>query len=150
MVAEKVVNEPIRRPLRLERAPWDALDDSFAARIPFDHPAGHVDDLQRLCAAGRASAHRLIVDDRRIGVAVIQVEEARFRELVVVAVFSSSDAPISFELAQACEALARAEGCISIRFHTCRESAARFAAAHLGYRLTEIVMRKAIAPTPHE
>ena len=52
--------------------------------------------------------------------------------------------PITDEIGRACEALARAEKCTSLRFHTCRRAMARFAVEKFGYRISEIVMRKTL------
>jgi len=52
--------------------------------------------------------------------------------------------PITDEIGRACEALARAEKCTCLRFHTCRRAMARFAVEKFGYRISEIVMRKTL------
>lgn len=133
------------RRLRLERTPWDAVDDAYQARIPFDAPAAHADTLSRLVAAGAAAKHTLLVDGVRRGMVVTQVEQHARRELLVIACFCEGPDPMSDEIAAAVEALARAERCVSIRFHTIREAAARWAAERHGYRLTELVMRKTLS-----
>lgn len=127
----------------LERAPWDAIDDEFQARIPFDSPHESADLLARLVREGSATSHRLMHDGRRVGLVITRVDEGNTgRELVLVAAYCDAEAPLSREIADAVEALARAERCASIRFHTVRPAAARYAVDQYGFRLTELVLRK--------
>jgi cytosine/adenosine deaminase-related metal-dependent hydrolase len=130
--------------LLLNRAPWDAIASEWERQIPFDDPAAHTDGLSRLVMSGAANCYHVVKDGERIGIVVTKVEESAARELVVVAIYSASPEPISPQLAEAIEDLARAESCISIRFHTIRAAAARYAAERHGYRLTELVMRKSL------
>lgn len=135
--------------LILDRGPWDAIDEAFAAKIPFDSPHESKDLLRRLVAAGQSTAHRLTHEGKRIGLLVTRCEDGNDgRELVCQAVFMDSPdgLPLTRPFADACEALARAEGCNVLRFHTCRPQMARFAADHYGYRASEIVMRKTLPP----
>ena len=132
--------------LLLRRAPWDAVDSSFAARIPFDSPSQTTDDLVRRVRDGVAVSHQLIHNGSRCGLVITEVEHGSAgRELVVVSAFSDSPEPLSDALAEAMEAIGRAEQCVSIRFHTIRPAAARYAAERHGFRLTELVMRKTLS-----
>lgn len=137
--------------LILERAPWDHIDDDFAKRIPFDSPHESADILARAVAAGESTAHQLHYKGSRIGILVTRVEAGNIgRELVCQAVFMDDPqgVPLTREFADACEALARAEQCVTLRFHTCRPAMARFACEHYGYRITELVLRRDIPPAP--
>ena len=129
----------------LARAPWDAIDDAFQALIPFDSPHESADLLARMVREGSATHHRLVHEGRRVGLIVTRCEQGSAgRELVLIAAFCASEQPLSAEIAEAVESLARAEGCASIRFHTVRPAAARYAAEHYGFRLTELVLRKTL------
>ena len=137
--------------LILERGPWDYVDDTFAARIPFDSPHESRDLLARMVREGTSTAHRLVVDGRRCGLLVTRCEDGnQGRELVCQAVFLDhpADDPLTKPFADACEALARAEGCNVLRFHTCRPAMARFACENYGYRVSEIVLRRTLPPLP--
>lgn len=133
--------------LILERAPWDKVDDSFAAQIPFDSPHESADLLRRMVAAGQSTAHQLHHNGKRVGLLVTRCEEGNMgRELVCQAVFMADPEgiPLTREFAEACEALALAEGCCVLRFHTCRPQMARFACENYGYRISEIVLRRTL------
>jgi hypothetical protein len=135
--------------LLLDRAPWDAIDDSFAARIPFDSPHESSDLLRRMVAAKTSTAHRFILDGQRAGLLITRIEEGTAgKELVCQAMFAETPdgLPITELIGAACENLARLEGCNCLRFHTCRPQMARFAADRFGYRLSELVMRKTLSP----
>lgn len=138
--------------LRLARAPWDAACDAFAARVPFDAPTEHRDGLRRECAEGRATCWKLAdATGRELGMIVTRVETEAARELVLVAIFADTppdSPPLTSAIATLCEDLARRCGCQSIRFHTSRPAVARVAAEQHGFRLAEMVMRKAITPAP--
>lgn len=135
--------------LILDRGPWDAIDEDFAARIPFDSPHESKDLLRRLVTSGKSTAHRILTPSgERIGLLVTRIEEGNEgRELVCQAVFMDSPdcQPLTRQFAEANEALARAEKCTCLRFHTCRPQMARFAADNYGYRASEIVMRKTLS-----
>lgn len=137
--------------LILDRGPWDAIDEAFAAKIPFDSPHESKDLLRRLVEKGISTAHRLLTPTgQRIGLLVTRCEDGNEgRELVCQAVFMETPdpmQPLTRQFADACESLARAEGCNVLRFHTCRPQMARFAADNYGYRASEIVMRKTLQP----
>ena len=135
--------------LLLERAPWDAVDSEFERRIPFDSPHESAGLLQRMVAEGTAHVHRFIRNGERIGLLVTRIDDGNLgREFVCIAMFAETadGRPITAEIGRACEALARAEGCTCMRFHTCRPAMARFAVEHFGYRVSEIVMRKTLSP----
>lgn len=144
-----------RARLLLQRCPWDAIDSAFEQRIPFDEPSENADLLSRMVREGRATRYRL--DDKesgeRIGSLIVRVEEGSAgRELVAVAAFVCDSArraqawsvTSSALLADALDALARAEGCCSIRIHTVRPGMARIACDDHGYRVSEIVLRKTV------
>lgn len=129
----------------LERIEWDALATEHEGKIPFDASAEHTDELRRQVAAGTSTACAILRDGQRIGLAVVRVEEDRAREFVIVAVFCDTppgSRPLTHELQDALEAMARAQACQTIRFHTIRPAAVHLAATAYGYRLAEVVMRK--------
>lgn len=141
-------DEQVISGLLLRRAPWDATDDDFAARIPFDSAAASADELRQQIATGESQAAQIHHDGRRVGLLVTRVENLRDgrREFVLVAAFAESTEPLTPQIAAAVETLARAEACTSIRFHTVRPAAARLAVEAHGYRLAEVVMRKPLPP----
>lgn len=126
----------------LQRGPWDTISQAFEKLIPFDSTVDHADELGRQIAAGVSTAHNIVHEGKRVGITITRVEEGKTRELVLVAVYCGAAVPLSREIAEAVEAMARAEKCDSIRFHTVRPAAARFAADEYGFRCAEIVMRK--------
>lgn len=132
--------------LLLERAPWDAIASEYENRIPFDSPHERPDVLRRMVTEGRATLHQVLDRDReQIGILVTRVDVGTAgRELVIVAVCArgKSAVPISPQFAEAFDALARAEQCCTIRFHTMRHNLARLACEQYGYRITEIVLRR--------
>lgn len=133
--------------LLLARTPWDASDEAFAAKIPFDSPHESKDLLARLVKSGAATAHAFMWEGQRVGVLITRVEEGNMgRELVCMAMFGAtpSGEPMTAEIGRACEALARAEKCCCLRFHTCRPAMARYACEVAGYRISEIVCRKTL------
>ncbi|HQF38263.1 MAG TPA: hypothetical protein PK322_04010 [Opitutaceae bacterium] len=133
--------------LLLELAPWDAADEADAAKIPFDSPHESRDLLTRMVREGKATAHRFMWDGQRCGVLVTRVETGNMgRELVCMAMWGQTPdgEPMTAEIGRACEALARAEGCVCLRFHTCRPAMARYACEQAGYRISEIICRKAL------
>jgi hypothetical protein len=135
--------------LLLERAPWDAIDDAYASKIPFDCPHESADLLRRMVSDHTSTAHRFVLDGRRAGLLITRVEAGTAgKELVCQAMFAETadGLPITELIGDACEGLARAEGCNCLRFHTCRPQMARFAADRFGYRLSELVMRKTLLP----
>ncbi|MGH8016971.1 MAG: hypothetical protein ACREIA_01565 [Opitutaceae bacterium] len=126
-----------------DRLPWHAIDSEFESRIPFDSPHESRDYLQRLVNSGIATRHRLVKESETVGIVITHVETGSLgRELVCIAAYSDSRAPLTDELFEAMELLARAERCVSIRFHTVRAALVRRAAEDMGYRVSEIVMRK--------
>jgi hypothetical protein len=131
--------------LLFERGPWDAIDSEFEKRIPFDEPSAHEDCLRRQVETGEAAAHRIIYEGKRVGLVVTKIEEDAAREFVIVAIFCDAPVPLSREIQAACYRLAQESKCISMRFHTVRPAAARIAADEYGYRLTEVIMRKAVS-----
>lgn len=134
----------------MARAPWDALDDAYAARIPFDSPAEHRDLFRRECNAGRAACYHLHdAAGARCGIIICRVEEAAERELVLMGIYAETadGVPLTGQISGLCDDLARAERCTSIRFHTIRPAVARAAVAFHGFRLTELVMRRAVTLT---
>lgn len=132
-----------RGAILLRSAPWDALDDEFAARIPMDSPHESADLLARMVAEKSATAHRMLIDGKRIGLMVTRVEPGSIgRELVVIAAFAAAPGvAILPQVFDAADSLARHERCVSIRFHTARHGLAN-QAPDFGYRLTELVFRK--------
>lgn len=131
--------------LLFERAPWDSVDASYAARIPMDSPHESADLLARMVQSGDVTPFRITFGPERVGLLLVRVEEGSLgRELVVVSAFMQrgDGHPLSREFAAAIEELAAKEGCNVIRFHTVRPGAARLAAEEFGYRITEIVLRK--------
>lgn len=145
------LDEKVISGLLLRRAPWDATDDEFAARIPFDSAAASADELKQQIASGESHAAQIHHDGQRVGLLVTRIETLRDgrREFVLVAAFADSTAPLTPQIASAAESLALAENCNSIRFHTVRAAAARLAAEAYGYRLAEVVMRKPLNTSPN-
>lgn len=133
--------------LLMRRAPWSDIDDSFAQKIPFDSPTEHRDFFRLECEAGRAASYGLFdTAGRRCGLLVCRVEEAAGRELVLLGIYAEAKdgQPLTGQIAGLCDDLARAERCTSIRFHTIRPAVARAATAFHGFRLTELVLRRAV------
>lgn len=132
-----------RGAILLRSAPWDALDDTFAARIPMDSPHESADLLARMVADKSATAHQILKDGERIGLLITRVDVGTLgRELVVIAAYSAaSGVSILPQIIDAADALARHEQCVSVRFHTARHGLAN-EAPKFGYRLTELVFRK--------
>jgi hypothetical protein len=126
------------------RAPWDAIDTEFMKRIPFDDPAEFEDCLCREVQSGKAESLRILHDGKRVGIAVIRIEEEAAREMVICAIFCDAPVPLSREIQTALHLIAKDRKCVSMRFHTVRPAAARLAAEEYGYRLSEIVMRRAV------
>jgi hypothetical protein len=133
--------------LILTRGPWDSIDDKFADEIPFDSPHESADLLRRLVQSGQSLAYHILNDGERIGLLVARFESGDLgREMVCQAIKIDNpnpEKPLALDWSSACESIARAEGCYSLRFHTCRPQMA-IIAANQGYRASEIVMRKEI------
>lgn len=136
--------KPLNGRLRLDRVPWDSLAAEHYRRIPMDSPAEHAGTLEREVIEGRAQAWRIWHDDKPVGLAITRTEEDKAKEFVICAMYSESEYPMSAPTGRELERIARAQGCISIRFHTCRHALARAAAEIDGYRLCEIIMRKTL------
>ena len=124
------------------RCPWGAIDSAFEKRIPYDAPCEHADALRRQVESGSAELYHIEQGGKTVGMVVARVDCKAEKEFVVIAAFADSEQPVSSELDAWATALAASSGCASIRFHTIRAAAARFAVEVLGYRLTELVLRK--------
>lgn len=144
MVAENDTGpKPLAGRLRLERVPWDSLCENHYKRIPMDSPTEHADGLAQRVKAGKAQSWLLFnAAGKDIGLAITEIEANKAKEFVICAVFAESEFPISLELNDQLERIARSQGCISMRFHTCRHALARYAVEFGKYRLCEVIMRQ--------
>ena len=133
-----------RSRLILKLAPWDSLDDDFSSRIPMDSPTEAETLLREMIESKTATLYRLENDNRRIGLLIVRIEEGSLgRELVIIAVFGyDRQTTLTPEISAAIDELAKAQNCVTSRFHTCRHGLAKVACDSLGYRITEIVLRK--------
>ena len=130
----------------LANLPWSSVDESMAARIPCDSPEQHRDWLRRLVDSGQARVSQIMQDGKQTGLLCWAIDEGAAREFVVVASFceSADGQPVTRELVEAAEALARRENCISLRLATVRRAVASVACSAFGFRVSEIVLRKSL------
>lgn len=137
---------PLNHKLRLECAPWDAIDTEYAARIPGDDPTAYADTFARQVARGEAQAWRIWHDGKRVGLAITKIEGEAGKEMVICAMYSNAEYPMIGPVGLHLQNEARKLGCVSMRLHTCRHALAQYCAQEDGWRLAEIIMRKNLAP----
>lgn len=133
----------INHRILLERTPWDSVDAEFYRRIPMDSPADHADVLAVAVQRGESQAWKILVDQNRVGLVICKVDEGRVKEFVIQAMYADSEFPVTRAVGHQLEAIAKQQGCKSIRTHTVRHALAR-ALAENGWRLCEVIMRKPI------
>lgn len=130
--------------LALARMPWDAVCDRWARLIPGDDPLFNLDSLKSRTESGLLTHHAVMQDGKRIGFVLTAIESgSNAKELVIVASYIQPGANASDDLS-ACEAIARAENCDSIRIHTVRPGLVRKLTQNHGFRLSEVILRKTL------
>lgn len=114
--------------------------------IPNDDPGGTFSAVVAgLLREGKASLAEIVANGERVGFTVYQIETfaGNHRELVSVATVCEGTRNLKFEIEHSLEAIARANGCRSIRMHTARHGLVKLALNN-GWHTAEIVLRKSI------
>jgi hypothetical protein len=130
----------------LERTPWDSVDERYYRLIPMDSPVDFADVLSAAVKRGESTAWKILVPRGearyQTGIVIGRVENGRVKEFVIQAMYSDSTIPVLPEVGRQLQAIARKQGCQSIRTHTLRHTLARALVEFDGWRLTEVIMRK--------
>lgn len=131
---------------------WDDVADAWSHKIPHDFPGHYPTILEDMVVTSHCRLSKLsrAEDGQQIGFLVWRVEgEPEHLEFVIVAMFGRDGEDLTGEYAPQVESLARAQGCAGMRFHTMRPGLIKKAESH-GYRVSEIILRKALDAPNHK
>ena len=122
-----------------------ATDANFVreciAKIPFDCPWDWRTETLEQIQNGKLHCAEIISGDKKTGILVYAViDENGARELFVSCVFCTETKPFA-ELSPIVDAIAAANQCQSIRFHTSRPGMVKVA-ENFGYKIAETIVRK--------
>jgi hypothetical protein len=136
----------------LAEAAWDEQSAAWARVIPHDFPGDYAAHLLEMVRSGEARLVQIRTEESGpVGFIVysIEVVHACPPELVVVAASGRDGRDLTAELDHAIHALAEQHHCRTVRFHTMRPGLIHKAGS-LGYRISEVILRKEILPHVQE
>lgn len=121
---------------------WTDDAARWVGKIPRDTPGDFVAYLQDLVNRGDAELFQLVTPSgpEPVGFIVATVEDGEF---VVLAAAGSDGRDLTAAFVPQFEALGRARGCHSVRYHTMRPGLVE-KSLRLGFRVSEIILRKAL------
>lgn len=122
---------------------WDAQAQAWSRLIPHDWPGDYVDHWTRMVERGDAESFDAIQDGRRVGFLLVTVcHEFDTPELILLGAYAVSGGhDLTLSALPQIEAIARAKGCATVRFHTMRPGLIGKALRD-GFTVSEVILRK--------
>lgn len=111
--------------------------------IPQDSPTEGMHIVERGIDSGEMKLLDVFEDGRIVGITIYSIEEnENGREFLSIASYGESGSDLSRSIIPKLEDYAREFGCKTIRLHTMRTGLVKKLTDHLGWYVSEIVMRK--------